>query len=107
MIPMDIAKIKAAEELANHRKPSIHTETSSPILCCSCSKELKTDAAIIYIDSDEFKSHTICTKCINSKLASSKVVYYDTFDFYHKRFKVGFIAQVVEEYRNAKNKKRA
>lgn len=71
--------------------------------CEDCPAILNENTAYVYLDKEKMKAHLACENCLKIQITSKQVVFSDTYEFYLKRKKSGFIDQIVEEFKRRKD----
>lgn len=62
-----------------------------------CERKLSHSEAFVYLDKESKMFKVSCGNCMKIASSIGKAIYYDTYDVFQKRKKIGMIAQLYQE----------
>ena len=62
-----------------------------------CDRKLNSNIAFVYLDKESKMFKVACGNCMRIASSTGKVIYYDSYEVFQKRKKIGMIAQLYQE----------
>jgi hypothetical protein len=93
---------KKNDEKIEYGKPHQYHTNDGLNTCQDCGGSFKNNAKFVYVDKN-CESKLVCEPCVREAVNKKLVIFYDTEDFYEKRYASGFIDKLVKEFQNVRN----